>query len=551
MAASNNNTEELLNYYVDRELTSAEEEELFARLAENDELRAELKQMQTIHSETRNFLAAMTPPAALTAGVFMKLGFSGSTSSAAAAQAAREAASTSAPASTAPLSNLALIQNLWLPISAAVVSAAITTIALFVILATSNKPLNIISDPEQPATIQTEQTQPPQPSLATDTASTTGNEQQARSGLALPDNKGAFTAPISGGNGTDAGQAVLETRSMPPNIDRKPAPTMRGSEQVSSGRTSGNQTEREPAKSGRLTPAAPVTALTAPPADISLRVEQREQSDRIAAATEKPAPAFPSGSNDASGTNRATERPAMIAQDKQTPPAAAGASTPSIVVTTLPPFRMPIAVLQGVPVSDIPASKPGEQLYLPFDEHIEPSPWALSIRYINPVFARDYSTRANQPSRRTDFYNIAAAVQYALSDNHYLYIEAGQEAFAQNYNGRIWIDHPVRGEESEKLFIDTNIHQNTMMSWATMNYMYRMDRLFGNDAIQPYFALGAGWSLQYGWFLNRMNIGVLIPVSNGIGMNLGAEHSLLLYNYDNTSFATKKLGFTAGLNYQF
>ncbi len=66
--------EELLNAYVDGELDPSLEQELFEHLAKNPELRATLRQMQSIRSATRNYASAFTPPTRLTARVFSSLG---------------------------------------------------------------------------------------------------------------------------------------------------------------------------------------------------------------------------------------------------------------------------------------------------------------------------------------------------------------------------------------------------------------------------------------------------------------------------------------------
>jgi hypothetical protein len=72
---------ELINDFIDGELSSAEEEELFAKLSQNDEMRSELKQQMAFKTAVKGDIKAFTPKAESTMKIFSTLGFAAAAAS--------------------------------------------------------------------------------------------------------------------------------------------------------------------------------------------------------------------------------------------------------------------------------------------------------------------------------------------------------------------------------------------------------------------------------------------------------------------------------------
>ena len=69
--------DELLSAFLDGELRPEHEEEFFTRLAGNHDLRARLRDLQTIQASARSYASSAVPPAAVTQSVFTTLGIGG------------------------------------------------------------------------------------------------------------------------------------------------------------------------------------------------------------------------------------------------------------------------------------------------------------------------------------------------------------------------------------------------------------------------------------------------------------------------------------------
>ncbi|MDT8322765.1 MAG: hypothetical protein RRA94_01535 [Bacteroidota bacterium] len=153
---------------------------------------------------------------------------------------------------------------------------------------------------------------------------------------------------------------------------------------------------------------------------------------------------------------------------------------------------------------------------------------------------RNVALRANPAPRTVSqsepwFRNINIGLMYALSDNHSIGIEAGQEAFPQNYNG-IEDGGAVRYE------------QNPLAYWATAVYQFNGDALLPH--VHPFAQVQLGGAVQLG-ALARATAGIKFKPFERIAIVIGAEGSMLLYRFQDKLFQTDKLGLTYGLAYEF
>ena len=159
--------------------------------------------------------------------------------------------------------------------------------------------------------------------------------------------------------------------------------------------------------------------------------------------------------------------------------------------------------------------------------------YQVILRGIN---ARSFPETAVMPQAEPIFSNISLATMIKIADNHKLGFEFGQEQFSQVFTN-IENNSTVRYE------------QNPMVFWMGFAYQYEMDKqefLFGG---QPFGHLFIG-STEIGP-LSKAILGLQYITESGIGVSLGIEGSLLLYENQKIRYTTKKLGFTYGLSYSF
>jgi hypothetical protein len=163
-----------------------------------------------------------------------------------------------------------------------------------------------------------------------------------------------------------------------------------------------------------------------------------------------------------------------------------------------------------------------------------PVPTGLTLQ------VRNVALRANPaPSTVSQsepwFRNVNLGLMYALSDNHSIGIEAGQEAFPQKFNG-IEDGGAVRYE------------QNPLAYWATAVYQFNGDALLPH--VHPFVQFQAGGAFQLG-ALARATAGIKFKPFERIAIVMGAEGSMLLYRFQGSWFQTDKIGLTYGLAYEF
>ncbi len=163
-----------------------------------------------------------------------------------------------------------------------------------------------------------------------------------------------------------------------------------------------------------------------------------------------------------------------------------------------------------------------------------PTPTGLSLQARNVAMRSDPAPRTVSQSEPW-FRNVNLGLMYALSENHSIGIEGGQEAFPQHFDG-IEDGGAVRYE------------QNPLAYWATAVYQFNGDALLPH--VHPFAQVQLGGAFRLG-ALARATAGIKFKPFERIAIVIGAEGSLLMYRFQNNWFQTDKLGLTYGLAYEF
>jgi hypothetical protein len=148
----------------------------------------------------------------------------------------------------------------------------------------------------------------------------------------------------------------------------------------------------------------------------------------------------------------------------------------------------------------------------------------------------DQGTRPKSDLERM-FEDASIGVYYRLSEHEMIGLEIGQDAFTQRYNGFI------RGAQRD-------VDQHLLTPWATLNYRYRFDGIFGQVLFRPYLAMGAGFTQQV-WPMVRPNVGLVLAPDSWFELQFGVEGVLMAYPFDGQFFSSKKLGFSYGMFVNF
>ena len=106
----------MLNGFLDGELDATQEEQLFTSLADNAEMRSELRDMRAVQTAARNYAATVTAPAEFTKSVFTRLGFQSTMST-----------TTTIVGSTFALALLGFLKKYWLPLTAVLIGSVLTS----------------------------------------------------------------------------------------------------------------------------------------------------------------------------------------------------------------------------------------------------------------------------------------------------------------------------------------------------------------------------------------------------------------------------------------
>ena len=163
-----------------------------------------------------------------------------------------------------------------------------------------------------------------------------------------------------------------------------------------------------------------------------------------------------------------------------------------------------------------------------------PAPDGITLHARNVALQSDPAPRTLSQSEPW-FRNVNLGLMYALSEHHSIGIEAGQEAFPQNFSG-----------------IEDGVHvryeQNPLAYWATAVYQFNGDALLPH--VHPFAQLQIGGALRLGG-LGRVSAGLKFKPFDRIAIVVGAEGSMLMYRFQQDWFQTSKLGMTYGIAYEF
>jgi hypothetical protein len=135
-----------------------------------------------------------------------------------------------------------------------------------------------------------------------------------------------------------------------------------------------------------------------------------------------------------------------------------------------------------------------------------------------------------EPSAMPFFNNAALSLHYALSPNHAVGVEVGQEAFFQRY----------QSTENQDTYTVT---QYPTQWWAGLTYRYNFTP---EELFSPYASATLGVA-GYG-FLGRTQVGCTYSPDGVTQFLLGVEASALLYGHQGTNYVSPKVGVTYGVS---
>lgn len=157
----------------------------------------------------------------------------------------------------------------------------------------------------------------------------------------------------------------------------------------------------------------------------------------------------------------------------------------------------------------------------------------VTVRGITSQSVLDVSVPTNSSPW---FTNVGMGVSYNLNDYHSLGIEAGKEAFPQVYS------RAIPGEN--QLW-----KQNPTFFWYGATYKLALSEIFVPKIFYP-FAQIFGGATSVGP-LARAIVGLQYRPDKRVTFNLGAEASILYYNYQGTLYDSKKYGLTYGVSINY
>jgi hypothetical protein len=135
-----------------------------------------------------------------------------------------------------------------------------------------------------------------------------------------------------------------------------------------------------------------------------------------------------------------------------------------------------------------------------------------------------------EPSATPFFNNAALSLHYALSPNHAVGVEVGQEAFFQRY----------QSTENQDTYTVT---QYPTQWWAGLTYRYNF---MPEELFSPYASANLGVA-GYG-FLGRTQVGCTYSPDGITQFLLGVEASALVYGHQGTNYVSPKVGVTYGVS---
>lgn len=173
-----------------------------------------------------------------------------------------------------------------------------------------------------------------------------------------------------------------------------------------------------------------------------------------------------------------------------------------------------------------PATIPAERL---FGGKIE-----LGIRGTG-FAARSYPSPEITPLTDPPLNNIAFSVQYNISSEHSISLEAGQESFRQEF-------YRLEGNDS------LAYKQHLLDGWGAIGYRYSPDELALSTSIRPFAKLSLG-ATSVG-ALTRVGIGISADLTPQLSCQIQAEGTGLWYSVDGVLFSTRQVGLSYGFSYR-
>ncbi|MBE0643044.1 MAG: hypothetical protein IH600_03095 [Bacteroidetes bacterium] len=497
MYTAHSTPDELLHAYIDEELPAEIEQQFYAILATDGDLRARLRQLRGIRTEARRFGTVAAPPPELTSAVFGRLGFAHSSS-------------------VRPkhlLGAALLFRQAWAPVASAAAAAILTATVIFGLQGNLSRDSTPALADRQTNTATTPR---PESRDASATSNADGTQSTAVPSAAQP-------------NAAQPSAAPSNERAANPSQSDHPAQNANAS-----------RTSASPA------PASPAPASPVPAADPVQPSPDRSVAPTFAASTASPAPTTPAPA----GVTTQTDRSFADATDRAVSPQTAAPQT-SVPRPDTAPFddASPATERNGgwipTPASPMPTEDAsilaqqgmaGQDVvdtrrYFPMLNQ-EPVLHYLSVE-LRGVSAASFPDVTIGTRSNPWMANMAAAVYYSDEQEDYG-LEYGQEPFSQHYHG---VEHGK----------DVYYEQNLLTSWILLGYRHRFLPVQALGSIEPYVTTSLGTTLQ-AWPLARAGVGLMYMPDRRVRFHLGLEGSLLAYPYQNTWFTSKRAGFTYGIS---
>jgi hypothetical protein len=226
-----------------------------------------------------------------------------------------------------------------------------------------------------------------------------------------------------------------------------------------------------------------------------------------------------SGSNSASNLDVRT-----LAQEPSTPPKSEQTNNRESAPHLAPQALTPQAIASQTPVP---------QAIAPSTNTENPSVEAILQRFrlgVRGFVTMSLPASSLKPSAADFLNNAAISLYYALSPNHAIGIEAGQEAFYQQY---------ITTENQDTY----TIAQYPTQVWGGVSYRYT---LLPEQAFTPFAGATVGLA-GYG-VMGRTQLGCTYAPDGGITQFiLGVEASALFYGHQGANYFSPKVGVTYGV----
>ncbi|MBL0177412.1 MAG: hypothetical protein IPP94_19580 [Ignavibacteria bacterium] len=491
-----NMDDRLVDAALDSELDAAQEAQLYERLAGDTALRDALRSSRAIRDAARAYPASMTPPAELGTALFARLGID-----------------------VAPVVPA-------LPIPRATGLSFINRNGRLILISSIVLLLGGIAWITWNSTNIAQETR-----TAPDTHTSIAATQQEPA-------RNDASRPVTSANPRQT--AISSTEQSPPAATRNltaARATQRGiaraADNADGARTSTESPAVPPASSGAAPPRGGATRDASGHSGTGGGKQQRSSLAQTAGME-----------HDASGSTREAQQ----MRQPETAPVIhrteSSEMTPAASPVTLLPTAAEIARIgaDGIPLRAVrelsaPAATPGiGEWNFPQSLRLRQEPLRLNARLRG---FRNSSSPAATVGAASDplFADMAVALAYRIDEEHAIGLEAGQEAFPQNYSG---------SEEGRSV----RYEQNLLTPWFGALYRYRPSWARMSPVLGPFAEAHAGITREW-WPQTRLTLGLSYTPFPLLSFEAGLEGTLLAYPFQGSWFTTRKLGVTYGLVVSF